>query len=160
MVQLNRTIAVLMGLTCMTSLTAPCARADERSAAKASDAAVAAELAKLKGSWRATRGELEGEPRQESFLLTLGDATWTKQGKTKTEKGLFHLNASTEPKQIDIFKEEGRPRWLPGIYSIDGNMLKICFGPERPDTMATKAGDKSLSLEFRREDAPPAATGK
>jgi uncharacterized protein (TIGR03067 family) len=135
-------------------------RADERNNAKASDVAVAAELARLKGSWRAIRGELAGEPRQESFLLTLGDAVWTKQGKTKTEKGLFHLNASSEPKQIDIFKEEGRPRWLPGIYSIDGDRLRICFGPERPETMATKAGDKALFLEFRREDASPAGTGK
>jgi uncharacterized protein (TIGR03067 family) len=144
----------------MVLLATPCVRADERNNAKASDAAAAQELAKLRGSWRAVRGELAGEPRQESFLLTLGDAVWTKQGKTKTEKGLFHLNASSEPKQIDIFKEEGKPRWLPGIYTIEGDTLRICFGPERPETMATKAGDKALFLEFRREDAPSAGTAK
>src|SRR5207248_8242797 len=104
MVRFNRNIAAALGLTCLALLHTPCARSDGRNDAKAADAAVAQELAKLKGSWRAIRGEMEGQPRQESFLLTLGDAIWTKQGKTKTEKGLFHLNASSDPKQIDIFK--------------------------------------------------------
>jgi uncharacterized protein (TIGR03067 family) len=159
MVRLSRYIAAAM-LACMGFLAAPGARAGEQNITKASDAAVAEELAKLKGSWRAIRGQFEGEPRQESFLLTFGDAVWTKQGKTKSEKGLFHLNPSSEPKQIDIFKEEGKPRWLPGIYSIEGDRLRICFGPERPEVMTTKAGDKALFLEFRREDAPAAGTGK
>jgi len=160
MIQLNRNIAAALTLACMAFASASGARADERSNIKASDTAVAEELAKLKGSWRAIRGQFEGEPRQESFLLTFGDAVWTKQGKTKSEKGLFHLNGSSEPKQIDIYKEEGKPRWLPGIYSIEGDKLRICFGPARPQDMATKPGDKSLFLEFRREDAPPAATAK
>jgi uncharacterized protein (TIGR03067 family) len=160
MARLNRSIASLLGLTCMAFLPTSYAWAGAASNARASDAAVAEELAKLKGSWRAIRGELAGEPRQESFLLTLGDAIWTKQGKTKTEKGLFHLNASTEPKQIDIFKEEGKPRWLPGIYTLEGDTLRICFGPERPHAMATKAGDKALFLEFRRENSSAADTTK
>jgi uncharacterized protein (TIGR03067 family) len=160
MLQIYRNIAAVQALGCMAFLSAISVRADERNSARSSDAAVAQELARLKGSWRAIRGQFEGEPRRESFLLILGDAVWTKRGKTKTEKGLFHLNASTEPKQIDIFKEEGKPRWLPGIYSIDGDRLRICFGPERPEALATKAGDKSLLLEFRREDASGAEIGK
>jgi uncharacterized protein (TIGR03067 family) len=151
MIEAHRITTDLIGLLLLTSWHG--VRADDRQpgAIKAADVAVAEDLAKLKGPWRAVRGELSGEPRQESFLLTFDDATWMKQGKTKTEKGVFHLNPSTAPKQIDILKEDGKRKWLLGIYAIEGDRLRFCFGPERPDELTTKPGQNAVLLEFRRE---------
>jgi uncharacterized protein (TIGR03067 family) len=156
MMTCKRGVGVLAGMALLVMGAALRGEEKQAHAPKAADAEVAAELAKIKGSWRALRGELAGEPRKESFLLTFGDATVVKKGEKKTENAVFHLNPSVHPKQIDILKEEGKKRWLLGIYEIEGDTLKFCFGPERPQELATKPGQNALLLELRREAASEA----
>jgi uncharacterized protein (TIGR03067 family) len=142
-----------MGALLVAAGTSPIMQAQEKepSPGQAADALLKAELAKLKGSWRAVRGELSGEPRKESFLLTFSDAIWTKTGEKSTETGVYHINPSASPKQIDFLRQEGKKKWLLGIYTLEGDTLKFCYGPERPSALATKSGQKALLLEFRRE---------
>lgn len=103
------------------------------------------DLDKLLGSWQIVSSEEMGEP----FPDPVGNLyTFLGQGKVKIwTRDLgevtidFSIDPAHDPKHIDF--ELGRPpETHPGIYSIDGGTLQICFyGPIRPKDFKTSPED-------------------
>src|SRR5205823_12704263 len=82
-----------------------------------------------------------------------------KEAATIVEKGIegiYHLDPSKSPKQIDFtILGEVKKTGL-GIYQLDGDTLKLCLSidpakvDQRPKEFAAKAGEKRVVLTLRR----------
>src|SRR5262249_26026707 len=108
----------------------------------------------LKGSWRIVAAELAGEPRQESFIITFGEGTYTIKGRTKTDQGSYTADPGPHPGHIAFQKDPKKPP-APGIYEIEGDTLRICYARSvRPKAFATAKGDQAMLLVFKRAAAP------
>lgn len=65
----------------------------------------------------------------------------------------FKLDAGKTPKEIDLLATKPGGEASLGIYSLDGDTLKICFAraaAARPTEFRTKPGDKRHLLTFKR----------
>jgi uncharacterized protein (TIGR03067 family) len=73
----------------------------------------------------------------------------------KTEEANFTLDPSKKPKAIDVTPLTGKDsgRALLGIYSIEGDTLKICVatGRRTPRPTKFKGGDGVVFLVLKRE---------
>jgi uncharacterized protein (TIGR03067 family) len=83
----------------------------------------------------------------------------------------FTLDPAAQPKAIDLIPKEGpaRGKTLRGIYSLEGDMLKICYvspnTPEpqkkpRPSEFAARKGSGHVLLVFRQDVINEAALDK
>jgi uncharacterized protein (TIGR03067 family) len=118
----------------------------------AAEPKIADEISKLGGRWRVVKVEMNGEPRQEDFTITFKDGRFTRKGKTKTYTGSYELDSSARPRKIIVVKDEDpRHKPLPGIYELEGDTLKICYGKIRPTEFATKPGQNAMLLVLRHE---------
>jgi uncharacterized protein (TIGR03067 family) len=68
----------------------------------------------------------------------------------------YHLSPAKTPKSIDFTPtagpDKGKP--LPGIYELDGDDLKICFGKvggPRPSGFTTAAGSGHVLVVLKRD---------
>jgi uncharacterized protein (TIGR03067 family) len=116
---------------------------------------------KLHGTWTCTSATVDGKelPKETAALLRL---TLT-QDRYKTEKGSdvlfdssYRVDASETPKQISMIGTEGdlKGREALGIYSIEGDVLKICYtmpGDARPKRFESVAGSKAYLVIWKRE---------
>ena len=80
--------------------------------------------------------------------------TMTEDEKKKTAK--VKLDATKTPAHIDILPQEGgdKGKTVKGIYELKGDTLRLCFGrpdEDRPTAFASKEGDKTFLVEFKRE---------
>jgi uncharacterized protein (TIGR03067 family) len=115
----------------------------------------------LQGSWAVTGVEFDGmelpdgEARQafKSTVLTFqGDNLNNSQA--RDTKGTFILDASKSPRTLDLIAEkDGTARRMYWVYELDGDTLRICFGPrsgdERPKEVTSR--DKHILLTLKRE---------
>jgi uncharacterized protein (TIGR03067 family) len=71
-------------------------------------------------------------------------------------EGLYHLDPTKAPKEIDFTILGDLKRTGLGIYQLDGDTLKLCLSidpakvSERPKEFATKAGEMRVVLTLRR----------
>jgi uncharacterized protein (TIGR03067 family) len=130
---------------------------------------VAPEYAKLQGAWRCIAVEQNAKATRFSRQDADSDITFAIEGDRLCVTGrgpgpvfAFKLDPKSTPKRIDltlttqhlaplegIFFLEGQT----GIYSLDGDTLKICYGlPDRPrpSQFATKLGDPYVLLVLKR----------
>jgi len=125
----------------------------------------------LQGTWMLMAREEDGK-RQE-FPQGVGITVTFDKGKMTTREeplglfargagnstqGAYTLRPSEDLKEIDLAyldgPKKGQP-WKRGIYLLEGNQLKICWGDEenRPSEFAT-AGDSKLVLNVFRRMSP------
>ncbi len=127
----------------------------------------------LQGTWKLVSAEWDGKPDDLRFTENT-TLRISKDGKCTLKlpwpqgvfEGTYLLDPTQKPKTVDYnFKSipvKGKPLAELGIYSLEGDTLKICksvTGKERPKEFATKPDDGRSLYVFQRE-LPPAAPVK
>jgi uncharacterized protein (TIGR03067 family) len=154
------TLALVLGV-----LIAPAALPDDKAKPDAEQ---------LQGTWKFTRLSLFGnEPPKEflpklrvviegkSFTIKPGiafegsnekpDGEW-KLGAKDGDSVTIELDPSKKPKTIDLTTEfDGQKATLKGIYQLDGDELKICFGQQRPKEFPTKVDSGTMLYVLKRD---------
>ena len=126
----------------------------------AKDDAVKKELAKLQGEWKMVSGVADGFPVPEDMLgsakrVCKGDELTVVIGGEVIMKAKITIDPAKSPKTIDYKVIEGPTQGKThlGIYSLDGDTFKSCFGaPDepRPKEFASKEGDKRTFSVWKR----------
>jgi uncharacterized protein (TIGR03067 family) len=118
---------------------------------------------RIQGAWRPVAGERRGGPMAEAELKEIhaihfdgSRFSWV-QGDGQVFTGTFRLAPDKNPKEIDVIRDY--ERGMRGVYSLEGDALKICVGgpgARRPAGFATDAGGEATLLVLRREPGPAA----
>ncbi len=120
------------------------------------------EMEKMQGAWVLVSSERNGEPAPAENLKALkrtikGDEFTVFRDGEVLVKGKITVDPSKSPKTIDIMFSEGENKDKPvlGIYEIDGDNQKVCYGApgnkDRPKEFSSK-GDKGMTLSvWKRE---------
>lgn len=111
---------------------------------------------KLQGDWLFVRGEIAGHEVDMKHIRHMtfdGDRLILPEGGPGTRS--FSLDtAKTLPQIPFIVKSDGRIWKINGIYSLDGNKLKLCYtnqaDGERPDKFETKKGSRVQMFVLQR----------
>jgi uncharacterized protein (TIGR03067 family) len=113
--------------------------------------ATQADLAKLQGNWKPAATEFKGKD-----VIPIPAVTYSIDGSEYTSKSdeqkvrgkvAFRIDASTNPKTIDLTLRDGKVSL--GIYKLDGDTLTICRetgSGVRPADFKTTNKDGSLSF--------------
>jgi uncharacterized protein (TIGR03067 family) len=105
----------------------------------------------LQGTWTVVTAEADGKhlPAEQTKSLKLifhGDK-YTFQTPDHGIAGTYKLDPAKKPRAIDATRAEGpdKGKVVLGIYQVDGDQLKMCFGAPgedtRPKDFAPKAGE-------------------
>jgi uncharacterized protein (TIGR03067 family) len=125
--------------------------ADDKPPPPKLDPAVVAELQRLQGSWQAEAWEEAGKPlaggelKKRTFFFG-ANIFYIRSGEKLLQGGAAQLAPTKKPRTINfsVKEGEGADGVMLGIYSLDGDTLKLCFDPQgesRPKDF--KAGEKS-----------------
>jgi uncharacterized protein (TIGR03067 family) len=104
-------------------------------------AAENAEVQKLQGKWQLVAIEIGEEKhmyddKEEKQIISIRGRKWLSSEDARDDDVTYNLNPLAEPKQINLtFTKWGsfsslskkHPATLPGIYSLNGDMLKVCI---------------------------------
>jgi uncharacterized protein (TIGR03067 family) len=124
-----------------------------------SDDAAKSDANKLRGTWVVVSVENDGESvppeilRKEvvRFVISPDRLAMRLNGEDKSDD-LYTLDPKADPKTIDLRGPSGRK--VLGIYSLDGDTLRICWteqGKTRPKEFATRAGSGFDLWVLKRE---------
>ena len=115
------------------------------------------EIAALAGVWDFSAIVLDGKKIEFKAFWFFKDATVGEYIDRNTQRrvGTFVPDPTKTPKMIDVnfVRGSGAATGLfQGIYELDGDTLKICFGTEkgRPTDMTSTEGSKNLLMVFKR----------
>jgi uncharacterized protein (TIGR03067 family) len=127
----------------------------------AQDAAAKKDLAALQGTWTLVAMEVEGKAVEADKLrgttLTIKDNKYTLVSRQQQHEVEITLDAAAKPKAIDMKFLDGpnKDRVGKGVYTIEGNTLKICrhLDPQdpRPEGFATKDKIGRFVMVWERE---------
>jgi uncharacterized protein (TIGR03067 family) len=131
-------------------------------AAPAPDDAVKKEMAKLEGTWSVTALTNDGKKGKDEDIRKIrvilkGDNYTAKVGDMVVEGGTWTIDPTRKPKSIDATATSGDDKGKKslGIYELDGDTLKMCFGPagkdERPKEFESKEGSKYEMGVYKRD---------
>jgi uncharacterized protein (TIGR03067 family) len=119
------------------------------------------ELKKLQGTWVITHQELAGSPRKVpgvvvEAVFTADRLAFQRLGRKTTEYAIT-LDLKKKPRTIDL-KRPGTPTVFAGIYSLEGDTLKLCYflskakdGSDRPKSFVTTGTRNGLMVMKRRK---------
>ncbi len=126
----------------------------------------AQDTAKLQGSWRfisveqngkKTAGvEMEVHGTWVGRVVIRGNHVELAHGKQASPFGTFTLNPAADPPAMDLRVKDGPDgeQSVPGIYSLRGDELRVCFADEssgrRPTALSGAAGTKQVVYVFKR----------
>src|SRR6185437_4974310 len=110
------------------------------------------DLERLQGVWSVVSNESGGKVQKlekAAFLVDGKRASWqTRKGEIQ---GGLYLNPSSKPKTYDFATSA---RTIEGIYSLDGDTLRLCFEPgaegKRPSRFATKSAERQVLFVLKR----------
>jgi uncharacterized protein (TIGR03067 family) len=109
----------------------------------------------IQGTWVLVSGERGGKPLPDEIVkgakMTFAGDKITIKTKDREIKGTFKLDPSKKPKAMDV-KLDGNDGQ--GIYSLEGDTLKIAHGADRdprPTEFATKENTNLVLLVLKRE---------
>jgi uncharacterized protein (TIGR03067 family) len=123
--------------------------------------AIKKDKAALQGTWKVTASESKGErvpeaDLKELFLIIRGNAILIREGGKTEENFSFLLDPLKKVKEIDVTLKVGpqKGRTDRGIYSIDGDSLKICIQSDkdspRPREFRSPAGSDLWLVTLQR----------
>jgi uncharacterized protein (TIGR03067 family) len=110
---------------------------------------------KLLGKWKMESSERGGRERPvkvTQVVIKADTLTFVGPDGTESFDVEYKVDPAKKPKAIDIKNEKG-DKTSPGIYSLDGDTLKICTdkpGAERPTEFATKPGTELNVIVLKR----------
>jgi uncharacterized protein (TIGR03067 family) len=124
------------------------------------DAAIRKEVQRLEGTWKVVAMEAEGKKVAEKDIPF--ETVVFKQGKIDVErerkKGaavlMYKLDVSKTPKTISVKDETVKKNHdVNGIYSLDGDKLKICLISKgaAPTEFKIASDSEGIILELKRE---------
>jgi uncharacterized protein (TIGR03067 family) len=117
-------------------------------------------LAPLQGTWEIVSVEKEGSqlPQDDigGMTVMIAGSAYKLINKDNVSKGTFTLDASKDPKQMDVHHqtENGDAPTMPAIYEITGDNFRVCYNPEggeRPRSFSTKTDSPFLSVVYKRK---------
>jgi uncharacterized protein (TIGR03067 family) len=132
----------------------------------ADNSATTNDLARLQGTWSMVSGTADGSPIPEAMVgqakrVCKDDEITVKFGERMIFKARITLDASKKPKTIDFQMTDGpnKGKRQLGIYELDGDTLKSCFGApeaERPKDFSGQSGEMRTSTVWKhdKEAAP------
>lgn len=104
----------------------------------------------LQGAWRAIRIESAGNVVPSEVAATVrylfeGDRVRLMEGDQPAGEGVIRLDPSADPKAFDSLATGGPQAGATalGIYRVEGDLLTMCLGAERP-TGFNGAGEAAL----------------
>jgi len=116
-------------------------------AAAPQDDATKKDKEKIQGKWKVISVEAGGkrEKNGEGDIWTFkGDEMVTAEVPRK-----YKLDATKKPKSFDL---SGEVVNMAGIYSLEGDELKVCLGPaEKPPSAFSSKGDKHVLMVLKRQ---------
>ncbi len=124
---------------------------------------VATDLAKLQGTWLLVSAEESGQDQTDDMTKKLSIVvkdnvfSFIYEGVPTTINMKVKLDPAQKPKTVDLHSTTRKVGPAPGIYMVDGETLKLCWGrigAARPTEFATKAGDKHIFLTLRKKPEP------
>jgi uncharacterized protein (TIGR03067 family) len=142
----------MLQLVCLLSMI--CTKADEapKEAQK--------ELEKLQGTWRLVSGEESGDEltpeaakRERMQFIFKGETLIIKHKDQVIEEFSVTVDPSKDPKQIDLrfTKGDDKGKICLGIYSIDGDQMKICTNTKLHPTTKEKRPNVFSTKDSREE---------
>jgi uncharacterized protein (TIGR03067 family) len=117
------------------------------------DEAVKKELDSLKGTWKIVAAEHDTEAiadLQDGRVVIEGQKLTLSVG-DRNESVTFKVDPAKKPKEVDLFTK--KEETVVGIYTLDGDELKICFlksGTKRPTEFATAVGSGLTLVTCKR----------
>lgn len=112
----------------------------------------------IQGTWKLVEGERNGEkpPPEflENFKVTFKGDKAIPEGRGNDSPATFKLDTNAKPRRIEI-KPTDSDRVMRGIYELNGDSMKICFGGPGSDAYPTefsgKAGSNTMLMIFKRQ---------
>lgn len=134
-----------------------------------SDDGIKKEMKKLDGTWvvqsvvRDPREKGEGEGKDLRIIVSGFKVVVKAAGEDKTlGKAVIKIDPTKKPKTIDI-TGEGEMETVRGIYELERETLRVCWGPsekmERPTQFTSKPGSGQCLVVLKR-GKPPTASGR
>src|SRR5262249_18534833 len=115
---------------------------------------------KLKGTWDIVSLEADGEQGPPEIVAKLklvfdGDKLTFRPGEPGYTNYTFKLDQSAKPPAFDMTHADGKNKGttVKGIYALDGDSLKICFGKgdDRPKSFTTKGKTGGAMYVLKRQ---------
>jgi uncharacterized protein (TIGR03067 family) len=117
-------------------------------------------LAPLQGTWEIVSAEKDGSAVPQDDIagmnVVISGSGYRLINKDNVSKGTFSLDASKDPKQMDVHhqSENGDDHEMAAIYDVTSDTLRVCYNPEggsRPTSFSTKADSGFLSVVYKRK---------
>jgi uncharacterized protein (TIGR03067 family) len=118
---------------------------------------LAKEKESLQGTWAAVSLIEKGRPQPAAdlkmFTLTIKGDKYIYTIGARSFSAAYKLDPGKKPKAIDVTFEEGpqKGKTMPGIYSLEGQELKICGGDKRPTEFVSNAKSDTVLFVFKRQ---------